>query len=112
MYTNVLEILENSAAKYPERLAFGDTERDITFRDLVISAQVVGTMLTEKINIADPVAFYMDKSVNAVCGMLGVVYAGGFYSFLDVKQPQAYKQFGNAVNVECAKLFGSHMFNV
>lgn len=30
----------------------------------------------------------------------------------DVKQPQAYKQFGNAVNVECAKLFGSHMFNV
>lgn len=30
----------------------------------------------------------------------------------DVKQPQAYKQFGNAVNVECAKLFGNHMFNV
>lgn len=30
----------------------------------------------------------------------------------DVKQPQAYKQFGNAVNVECVKLFGSHMFNV
>lgn len=30
----------------------------------------------------------------------------------DVKQRQAYKQFGNAVNVECAKLFAKHMFNL
>ena len=30
----------------------------------------------------------------------------------DVKQQQAYKQFGNAVNVECVKLFGRHMFNM
>lgn len=29
----------------------------------------------------------------------------------DEKQPQAYKQFGNAVNVECVKLFANHMFN-
>ena len=28
----------------------------------------------------------------------------------DVKQQQAYKQLGNAVNVECAKIFGMHMF--
>lgn len=30
----------------------------------------------------------------------------------DVKQQQAYKQFGNAVNVECVKLFAKHMFNI
>lgn len=29
----------------------------------------------------------------------------------DTKRQQAYKQFGNAVNVECVKLFGRHMFN-
>lgn len=29
----------------------------------------------------------------------------------DVKQQQAYKQFGNAVNVECVKMFAKHMFN-
>ena len=30
----------------------------------------------------------------------------------DVKQQQAYKQFGNAVNVKCVELFARHMFNL
>mgnify|MGYP003294105153 CR=1 FL=1 len=89
MYTNVLEMLENSAVRFADRLAFGDVEKDISFSELVCAAKSVGTVLADKISIADPVAFYMDKSVDAVCGMFGTVYAGGFYSFLDVKQPQA-----------------------
>ncbi len=88
MKNNVLDLLENSAKLYPERLAFGDVERDITFEELEKKAKTVGTSLVKKIHIAEPVAFYMDKSVSAVCGMFGTVYAGGFYSFLDVKQPQ------------------------
>lgn len=88
MNNNVLDLLENSASMYPDKPAFGDVERDITFKDLEKTAKIVGTFLAKKINIAEPVAFYMDKSVSAVCGMFGTVYAGGFYSFLDVKQPQ------------------------
>ena len=30
----------------------------------------------------------------------------------DCKLAQAYKQFGNAVNVECVKMFAKHMFNI
>ncbi len=88
MYTSILDMLEVSAKKYPNRLAFGDVEKDITFAELVKKANKVGTLLAEEIEIAEPVAFYMDKSVDATCAMFGAVYAGGFYSFLDVKQPQ------------------------
>ena len=88
MYNNILDLLENSCALYPDKAAFGDTECDITFEELVTASKTVGTLLVDKIGIAEPVAFYMDKSVPAVCGMFGTVYAGGFYSFLDVKQPQ------------------------
>lgn len=88
MFTNILDMLENSAQKFPERLAFGDAEKDITFAELVKKSKAVGTLLADKIKIAEPVAFYMDKSVDAACAMFGTVYAGGFYSFLDVKQPQ------------------------
>ena len=87
MYNNILDLLENSCEGYPDKAAFGDTEQDITFKKLVTAAKTVGTLLVNKISIAEPVAFYMDKSVPAVCGMFGTVYAGGFYSFLDVKQP-------------------------
>lgn len=30
----------------------------------------------------------------------------------DTKQVQAYKQFGNAVNVECVKIFAKHLFKI
>ena len=30
----------------------------------------------------------------------------------DVKPAQAYKQFGNAVNVDCVRMFAKHMFNI
>lgn len=85
---NVLQLMEESAIKYPDKHAFGDVEKDITFAELVAACKRVGTFLTDKINIGDAVGFFMDKSVDATCGMFGVVYAGGFYSFLDVKQPQ------------------------
>lgn len=89
MYNNVLDLLENSAARYANKPAFGDAQAEITFAELEAAARKVGTVLADELTIADPVAFYMEKSVEAVCGMFGTVYAGGFYSFLDVKQPQA-----------------------
>lgn len=89
MYNNILDLLEDSCEKYPKKHAFGDVERDITFEELVKSAKGIGSLLVHKIQPTEAAAFYMEKSVSAVCGMFGTVYAGGFYSFLDIKQPQA-----------------------
>ena len=89
---NILELLERSAEHFPDRLAFGDPKKDITFQELVRRARAVGELLAEDVAIESPVAFYLEKSVDAVTAMFGAVYAGGFYSFIDVRQPVARAQ--------------------
>lgn len=86
-YRNVLELLEERFRQTPDAIAFGDDKRDITYRDLYYGARFIGSFFSDKIKRRDAVAFYMEKSCDALVGMFGIVYAGGFYSFLDVRQP-------------------------
>lgn len=92
--SNVLELLEQSAERFPDRPAFGDPKKDITFTELVRRARAASEILlqVEGMGIGSPVAFYLEKSVDAVSAMFGAVYAGGFYSFIDVRQPAARAQ--------------------
>ena len=89
---NILELLERSAERFPDRPAFGDPAQDISFRELVRKARAAGELLAADVPSESPVAFYLEKSVDAVTAMFGAVYAGGFYSFIDVRQPAARAQ--------------------
>lgn len=86
-YKSVLELLEKTEKKYPNKFAFGDDVSDITFSDLVLGAKSVGSYLSEKIKVCSPVVFCLEKSNKAIMGMLGALYARGFYSLLDVRHP-------------------------
>ncbi|MBR2275973.1 MAG: AMP-binding protein, partial [Lachnospiraceae bacterium] len=90
---NILELLERSADKYPEKTAFSDPTGSITFKDLKSLARQTATLflggsLGVYVKAEDAVAFYMEKSTEAVAAMFGAVYAGAFYSFIDVRQPE------------------------
>ncbi len=89
---NVLELLENTASRFPEKLAFGDENTDITFCELVNAAKSVGTLLAGKVSPCSPIPCYLEKSTATVCCMLGIVYAGCFYSTLDLGQPATRTQ--------------------
>ena len=89
---NVIDMLSVSARKHPEKTAFIDPEKSITFSELNDTVLRVATLLLKgdlcaPLSSEDGVGFYMEKSVDAVCALLGVVRAGGFYSFIDVRQP-------------------------
>lgn len=89
-YRTVLQWLEKDAEKYPNKVAFRCPEgktKSITFGNLQNIAKRIGAQLSNQVEHCHPVAFYLEKSVDAVCGMFGAVYAGGFYSFVDVRQP-------------------------
>ncbi len=87
MKKNVLEFLEETARKTPEKNAFGDVKGDLSYRSLVKGAKSCGSFLSSKIKRCEPVAFFLEKSNIAIQGMLGAVYAGGFYSIIDVRLP-------------------------
>ena len=46
MIRNILEYLENTAKRFPEKVAFSAPEGDITFAGLEDAAKRIGTYLT------------------------------------------------------------------
>ena len=90
---NVLEMLENSAERFPDKTAFSDPDGSITFRELLTRAKKVATLLLNGslsgcFQPESACAFYLEKSTEALPVMFGAVYAGGFYSFIDIRQPR------------------------
>ena len=86
---SVLDLIEGQAIINKDKIAFTDPAKEISFGQLYLFSRKIGTFLAGRIEKRSPVSFYMEKSCDAVVGMFGAVYAGGFYSFLDVRQPVA-----------------------
>lgn len=86
---NVLSMLEASAARVPSKIAVADPDSALTYGELLGTARSMGTWLATKGNARprEAVALYLEKSPLALAAMLGAVYAGGFYSVIDVRQP-------------------------
>lgn len=85
---NVLEYLENSAKKNPDKIAFADEKSSITYLELVNVARKFGTYLSTKVSPQQPIAILSDKSVDTIISFFSVVYAGCFYVPLNVKHPK------------------------
>ena len=85
---NVLEYLEESARKYPNKVAFADDKVSITYADLVEKAKGFGTFLATKIGPHHPIAILGDKSVDAIVSFFSCVYAGCYYVPLNTRYPK------------------------
>ena len=81
--TNILEYLESSADKYPDRVAFSDGDVGVTFAELCDLSRRVGSYLCTRGYCREPIAVMMKKSPDAIAAMLGVIYAGCYYVMLD-----------------------------
>ena len=85
---NILELLEASAHCFPNKTAFDDTNKKITYNELENAAKRVGSALAEQGFINEPVAIYIDKSVDVIIAMLGIVYSGNIYTVIDTEMPK------------------------
>lgn len=84
---NVLEFLEQAAAAYPNKTAFTDENKCISYSEALSSAKAVGTALSSLHITNRPVAVLIDKSAISLCAFFGVVYSGNFYVVVDTNMP-------------------------
>jgi amino acid adenylation domain-containing protein len=82
------QLLQNSAARYPEKLAVCARGRSITYRELEERSNQLGHLLQQRgLRKGDRVGIYFPKCVESVIAMLGIVKAGGVYVPLDPHAP-------------------------
>lgn len=84
---NVIDWLEASASKHPEKNAFETEHESISYSALLQRAKEIGTFLASVIPPCTPVLAIMDKGIECISSMLGAVYAGCFYTPLDESMP-------------------------
>lgn len=84
---SVVELLEVSAKRTPDKIAVIDTKGSRTYQELYLDAIAVGAALSGKLKRNAPVVLFLEKSKEALALMFGTAYAGGFYAFVSKEQP-------------------------
>ncbi len=89
MLTNVLEYLEHTAMQYPDKSAFVDEEKELSFGELADIAKRIGSCISTYNITHAPFIVFMEKSSDNVAGFMGVLYSGNFYCPIDTEMPTA-----------------------
>lgn len=82
----MIEFLERSVVEAPEKMAFIDLERSLSFKELKNSALIISEELM-CIGKNRAVVVLINRSCKSVISFMGALYSGNFYVPVDVKNP-------------------------
>ena len=91
MRESVLCLLEESAAKYPEKIAVSDEKRSLTYREFVSEARKVGTWIAKNRSLGErnrAAAVLIDRNVETLIAFFGILYSGNFYASIGPDFPE------------------------
>lgn len=83
----VIEYLEETVKKFPDKVAFIDRKNEITFLNLRQQAFCIATELINANIFKKPVLVFLEKGVSCIVAFMGAAYSGNFYSPIDTKMP-------------------------
>ncbi|MGN0267787.1 MAG: amino acid adenylation domain-containing protein [Lachnospiraceae bacterium] len=89
MELTVLDWLDRTADRIPDKTAFIDEGGSISFYELRKKAQEVGSSLLPYKVFGKPVIVMSGRHILTPACFLGVVYSGGFYAPVDASMPKA-----------------------
>ena len=85
--TNILEYLEQTAEKLPDKVCYTDGKISMTFSEVHRAARGIGTCISRMGYYRKPVAVFMKKGPCEVTAFLGAAYAGCYYVPFDAEMP-------------------------
>ena len=85
---NILEYLEQTVKRLPNKIALSAEDGELTFRELQSQARSIGTRMILDRYYKQPVVVFMKKSPATIAAFLGVIYSGCFYVPLDADMPR------------------------
>lgn len=90
MVINILDYLENSASRFPDKTVFADERNNISYANLVHQAKSIGTRILREMNGArrKPIVVFVDRNIESLVIFMGVAYSGNFYVPIDIQMPQ------------------------
>lgn len=88
MQTNILEYLEHTVTRIPDKIAFANESEGITFREVSNQAKAIGSFLATQGLYKQPVVVFMRKHPKTLTAFLGTIYGGCYYVPLDDEMPR------------------------
>lgn len=92
MNTNVLQYLEETVKRVPDKMAFADVNGSMSFQEMYDASRSVGSYLIQKSACAEPVVIFMKKSPQTLAAFFGAIYAGCIYVPIDEEMPERRMQ--------------------
>ena len=87
MKANVTYWLDETAKRFPDKTAYADAKKEVSFGELRHQARAIACELTEKGLFKKPVAVFLEKGVDVLTSFMGAAYSCNFYSPIDVDMP-------------------------
>ena len=89
MQKSIIDYLEKTCEKYPKKVAFVDSKREVSYEEFVLNSKKIGSSIRAKQKETNtPIVLFIDKTVNCLEAMIGTIYSGNFYTIIDVKSPK------------------------
>jgi amino acid adenylation domain-containing protein len=86
--TNVLEYLEKTVVRLPDKIAYANEEMGLTFAEVSHDARAIGSYLHRQGYYNEPVVVFMKKHPKTIAAFFGCVYGGNYYVPIDDEMPR------------------------
>ncbi len=88
MQNHVLDYLDETIKRVPDKIAFANDKDALTFTDVYNQHRSVATFLANKGIYREPVVVFMNKHPKTITAFFGVIAAGDFYVPIDEEMPR------------------------